>query len=377
MANFYTDNEDIKFHLGHPLMEKIVALKEQNYTQAEKYEDAPRDYEDAFDNYDKVLEIVGDICGEIVAVNAESVDNEGPQVIDGHVQYAAGTQQNIDVINQAGLNGISLPREWPFRLAGNLFLLGVIFMLASVIITIKTNLIGRKLTDLSTEFYNYSAGLGFKIDDIVITGRDKTAKQDILNALQLSRETNILNLDLRDLQQKVEQLPWVRHAVVKRRFFPNIIQIDIRERQVQSIWQLDHKFRPIDGEGNVIEADYTPDHPILLIVGEGAPENITALMKSITDDQNIFQRIKVANYISSRRWNIVLDDVENGITVKLPEKHIDEAWKKLLKLNTTQGLLKRKLTIIDLRFPNKVIVKLGKMTPEERKKLKDVKERRI
>lgn len=272
---------------------------------------------------------------------------------------------------------VSLPREWPFRLAGNLFLLGVIFMLASVIITIKTNLIGRKLTDLSTEFYNYSAGLGFKIDDIVITGRDKTAKQDILNALQLSRETNILNLDLRDLQQKVEQLPWVRHAVVKRRFFPNIIQIDIRERQVQSIWQLDHKFRPIDGEGNVIEADYTPDHPILLIVGEGAPENITALMKSITDDQNIFQRIKVANYISGRRWNIVLDDVENGITVKLPEKHIDEAWKKLLKLNTTQGLLKRKLTIIDLRFPNKVIVKLGKMTPEERKKLKDVKERRI
>lgn len=272
---------------------------------------------------------------------------------------------------------ISLPREWPFRLAGNLFLLGVIFMLASVIITIKTNLIGRKLTDLSTEFYNYSAGMGFKIDDIVITGRDKTAKQDILNALQLSRETNILNLDLRDLQQKVEQLPWVRHAVVKRRFFPNIIQIDIRERQVQSIWQLDHKFRPIDGEGNVIEADYTPDHPILLIVGEGAPENITALMKSITDDQNIFQRIKVANYISGRRWNIILDDVENGITVKLPEKHIDEAWKKLLKLNTTQGLLKRKLTIIDLRFPNKVIVKLGKMTPEERKKLKDVKERRI
>lgn len=272
---------------------------------------------------------------------------------------------------------ISLPREWPFRLAGNLFLLGVIFMLASVIITIKTNLIGRKLTDLSTEFYNYSAGLGFKIDDIVITGRDKTAKQDILNTLQLSRETNILNLDLRDLQQKVEQLPWVRHAVVKRRFFPNIIQIDIRERQVQSIWQLDHKFRPIDGEGNVIEADYTPDHPILLIVGEGAPENITALMKSITDDQNIFERIKVANYISGRRWNIVLDDVENGITVKLPEKHIDEAWEKLLKLNTTQGLLKRKLTIIDLRFPNKVIVKLGKMTPEERKKLKDVKERRI
>lgn len=112
MANFYTDNEDIKFHLGHPLMKKIVSLKERNYTQAQQFESAPRDFEDAIDNYDKVLEIVGEICGDVVAVNAESVDAEGPHVVDGHVEYASGTQQNIDVINQAGLNGISLPREY-------------------------------------------------------------------------------------------------------------------------------------------------------------------------------------------------------------------------------------------------------------------------
>lgn len=112
MANFYTDNEDIKFHLGHPLMKKIVSLKERNYTQAQEFESAPRDFEDAIDNYDKVLEIVGEICGDVVAINAESVDAEGPHVVDGHVEYASGTQQNIDVINQAGLNGISLPREY-------------------------------------------------------------------------------------------------------------------------------------------------------------------------------------------------------------------------------------------------------------------------
>lgn len=112
MANFYTDNEDIKFHLGHPLMKKIVTLKERNFTEAQEYDNAPKDYEDAFDNYDKVLEIVGEICGDVVAVNAESVDAEGPQVVDGHVKYATGTQQNIDVINQAGLNGISLPRKY-------------------------------------------------------------------------------------------------------------------------------------------------------------------------------------------------------------------------------------------------------------------------
>lgn len=112
MANFYTDNEDIKFHLGHPLMKKIVTLKERNFSEAQQYDNAPKDFEDACDNYDKVLEIVGEICGDVVAVNAESVDAEGPHVVDGHVQYAAGTQQNIDVINQAGLNGISLPRKY-------------------------------------------------------------------------------------------------------------------------------------------------------------------------------------------------------------------------------------------------------------------------
>lgn len=290
-------------------------------------------------------------------------------------------EKNVPIITPAAPVTIPpqvrLPREWPYRLAGNLFLLSIIFTLAFAVITVKTNLIGRKLSDLSTEFYHFTSSIGFTLDDIIITGRQKTSREELIQVLQLDRHTNILTLNLLELRQRIEQLPWVRQATVKRRFFPNIIQIDIQERQVQTIWQLDNKFRPIDSEGKVIEADYAPDHPILLIVGEEAPKNITALMKSISDDKDLFERIKVANFISGRRWNLILDDVENGITIKLPEEHIDEAWKKLVKLNTTQGLLKRKLTIIDLRFPHKVIVKLGKMTPEERKQLKDVKESRI
>jgi len=112
MANFYTDNEDIKFHLNHPLMQKIVALKERNFADKDKYEYAPLDFEDAMDNYERVLEIVGEICGDIIDVNAESVDQEGPEVIDGHVKYARGTQENHDALTQAGLYGMSLPREY-------------------------------------------------------------------------------------------------------------------------------------------------------------------------------------------------------------------------------------------------------------------------
>jgi len=110
MANFYTDNKELKFHLQHPLMEKIVRLKERNFSEKEKFDYAPMDYEDAFDSFDKVLEVVGEISGDIVAPNAESVDAEGPQVVDGHVVYARGTQQNIEALNKAGLMGMSLPR---------------------------------------------------------------------------------------------------------------------------------------------------------------------------------------------------------------------------------------------------------------------------
>ena len=85
MANFYTDNPDLKHHLSHPLMQKIVELKERNFTEAEKFDYAPLDFEDAMDNYDKVLEIVGDICGNIVAENAEDVDHQGPRVENGRV----------------------------------------------------------------------------------------------------------------------------------------------------------------------------------------------------------------------------------------------------------------------------------------------------
>ncbi len=112
MANFYTDNPDLKHHLTHPLMEKIVALKERNYTDAEKFDYAPLDYADAQDSYDKVLEIVGEICGDIIAPNAESVDHDGPSVADGRVTYAPATQINLDACRKAGLMGMAMPRRY-------------------------------------------------------------------------------------------------------------------------------------------------------------------------------------------------------------------------------------------------------------------------
>ncbi len=112
MANFYTDNPDLKHHLSHPLMEKIVALKERNYTQANEFDYAPQNFEDAMDNYDKVLEVVGEICGTTIAENAEDVDHQGPRVENNRVIYADGTQRNLDACRKAGLMGMAMPRRF-------------------------------------------------------------------------------------------------------------------------------------------------------------------------------------------------------------------------------------------------------------------------
>ena len=110
--NFYTENPALKFQLSHPLMQKIVSLRERNFSDKNKFDFAPQDFEDAIDNYDKVPEIIGEISAETIAANAESVDKEGPQVISSRVKYARGTQENQDALVQAGVYDLSLPREF-------------------------------------------------------------------------------------------------------------------------------------------------------------------------------------------------------------------------------------------------------------------------
>ena len=112
MANYYTDNPALKLHLNHPMMQKIVGLKERDYTDAEKFDYAPVDFADAMDNYNRVLEIVGELCGTTIADNAEGVDHEGPTVAGGRVTYASGTQQNLEACRKAGLMGMAMPRRF-------------------------------------------------------------------------------------------------------------------------------------------------------------------------------------------------------------------------------------------------------------------------
>lgn len=248
---------------------------------------------------------------------------------------------------------------WPYRLVGNILLLGTIWLVTLGVVTIRHNLVGKQIDSLLSELYSKTATFGWGLDDVTLEGRQKTSKESVLRVIDLKRGDNILELNLDDIHAKVMSLPWVKKATVSRRYFPNVIHIGIEEKEVRSIWQYNNEFYPIDEDGQIIETEYVPQKNLLLIIGKGAPEHINKMLRIMEKDKELFSRLKAANFISNRRWNLIFDNIEGGVTVKMPEENVAEAWKKLVKLDKTKGILKRKLTFIDLRLKNKVIVRLN------------------
>lgn len=130
MANYYTDHPEIEFHLSHPLMKRIVDLKERNYEDKDKFADAPVCYEDAIENYKRILNITGDVAANIIEPNSEDVDLEGPHLENGRMIYASKTYENLDATRKAGLWGVSMPRRY-----GGLNLPNTTFSMLSEIIS--------------------------------------------------------------------------------------------------------------------------------------------------------------------------------------------------------------------------------------------------
>ncbi len=130
MANYYSDHPEIGFYLNHPLMARIVELKEKGFADAKEYDYAPVDLGDAIENYKQILDITGDVAANIIAPNSESVDLEGPHLENGRMIYASKTYENLDATRKAGLWGVSMPRRY-----GGLNLPNAVFSMLSEIIS--------------------------------------------------------------------------------------------------------------------------------------------------------------------------------------------------------------------------------------------------
>lgn len=226
-------------------------------------------------------------------------------------------------------------------------------------VTLRDSLIEQKINALAQSLFAYTAKHGFAIEDIVVQGRDKTSVNDLNEQLQLNRRDSILNVDLRHIKTKLEDLPWVDKVELKRTYFPNVLQISLKEKDIVALFQTSGHFYPIDENGQVIDVDYQPQKPFLILVGAGAPEKFLELFEVTKTEPALYARIKAAVLHSGRRWDLIFDDLEHGLTVKMPEKDLASAWKKLIKIDHKYSIFKRKLTFIDLRYTDKVVVRLA------------------
>ena len=254
-----------------------------------------------------------------------------------------------------------VPLIWPQRLRVMLVLLLFTGLLAAIIIIFRYDLVTKQLQTLRGTVIQHVGNQGFILNDIYISGHNRTLASDIRDKLNLKRGDNFFEINPQQIKHRLETLPWIRDVTVKRSFLPNIIQIHIQEKEVLALWQLNGRLYPLDHNGYVIEADYRPTKPTLLVIGQDAPDHIIYLLNAIKKvDPDYLNRLKAANYISQRRWNLIFDNLDHGVTVKLPENDINSAIAGLINLDKKTSILKRKLTIIDLRLPNKIVVKMRK-----------------
>ena len=251
--------------------------------------------------------------------------------------------------------------EIGYRFVGIVVTVLLILSLSLTAVTIRDNVLSTQFHKMMQVVYKISAEHGMYVEDVIVEGNKRTSYDELIEALNFSDTESILGVDIAQLQNKIEQLAWVKRCVVKRSFFPNNIWVNIEEREVKAIWEYEGRYYPVDGEGNVIEVeDYEPDAPILLLAGEGAPHHLEELLKVIEKEPELAKRVRAAVFVSERRWNLIFDNPRNGVVVKLPEKDFDKAYEKIALLNKRRGIFKRKLTSFDVRYPNRIVVDIDK-----------------
>lgn len=219
-----------------------------------------------------------------------------------------------------------------------------------------------QIVALSTHF-------GFTVQEINVTGRDRTPRDQLLAALQVERGSPILAFDPVAARRRVEALPWVAAAVIERHL-PDTVYLGIQERQPLALWQHGGKFSLVDRQGvEIPETDLGRYTQLPLLVGDDAPPHAAALLDLLAAEAEIAARVKAAVRVGARRWNLVMD---SGIEVQLPEDQPGAALARLAEAQRNHDILGRDLAVIDLRLPDRMVVRTTR-EPEEPVKRKETK----
>ncbi len=229
-----------------------------------------------------------------------------------------------------------------------------LFVMLAVAWLWNSGWIGRQVDRFVAAGYQLTADAGFAIDDVLVEGRGRTGRAEILAALRVRRGTPILAVDPRAARDRLQALPWIDQATVERRL-PRLLYIRLNEREPLALWQLDGKLSVIDRSGHVIPGVAAKQFAHLpLVVGRGAAAQAASLLAMLEREPDLKPLVDAAVRVGERRWNLHL---KGGIDVRLPETNSAEAWSQLARIEREHGLLGRDVVAIDLRLPGRLVVR--------------------
>ncbi len=208
-----------------------------------------------------------------------------------------------------------------------------------------------------------STEIGFRVEEILVVGRRETTQEELLAAVRLVRGAPILAFDLQAAKKRLEALPWVKTASVGR-MLPDTVLLNVEERRPLALWQHKGVFALIDTDGEVIMRkglDRFSD--LLVVIGPDAPLHAAKLLEVLATEPQLMDRVKAAVRVGGRRWNLRL---KNDIDVRLPEEDTAKAWSRLAEYEKTHRVLERDVQILDLRLPDRLIVRKVPKPPKKK-----------
>ncbi len=218
------------------------------------------------------------------------------------------------------------------------------------------------LSDASNKTYQWSQNKifsvtqssGYQLENILVTGRNYTPASSIKSAINLQKGDALLSFNPKQAQDILLQENWIENVTVKR-ILPDTISVKIIERIPMALWQKDKKLSLIDSNGNIItDQNLGSFKDLIILTGEAAPQFAPTLLSYFQAVPDIFYRIETANFISKRRWDVVL---KNGTLIKLPEDNVPLALSSLEKLNAKDKILESNLDFIDVRDLKRITIK--------------------
>ena len=228
------------------------------------------------------------------------------------------------------------------------------FVVLIIVMTVRSAAPGGTLATFRERFGGATAVAGLRVQNVVIEGRANTPEPLLLAALGVTKGSPILGFSLEAARQRIETLSWVEHATVERRL-PGTIVVNLQERRPFAIWQNGGKFVLIDRAGQVVtHQDVANFRTLPLVVGAGAPSGAATLLDALTARPALQARVVAAVRVGERRWNLHMN---NDTDVMLPEGHEVIALDRLLQLQQEHDLLDRPLVAIDMRLPDRLVLR--------------------